>query len=127
MGKGGARHFSKPPADAGFVLKVLSDNVKQLADMGQYESISRNSPFNLRGLMENADLRQGLLKIEPTAEIHTQSLTAATLKLTDEPSLNKTKFQGCVWITLRMERITTILNHVRKLANDPEGFKILCL
>jgi hypothetical protein len=93
--------------------------------MGQYESTSRNSPFNPRGLVENADILRGLLKIEPTSEIHTQSLKAALLKLlTDDPGLNKTKFQGSVWITLRMERITTILNHVRKLANDTEGFRI---
>lgn len=121
MGKGGARHFAKPTTDAGLLMKALKDNVAHVLDMGVYETLSRTGACSPKGLVENADLLYAVVAIEPTAEVHPGPLKAAMLKLlTDEPSLNKSKFIGTVWITLRMERITTILYHLRRLANDPD-------
>ena len=121
MGKGGARHFAKPTTDAGLLLKALKDNVSHVLDMGVYETLSRTGACNPKGLVENADLLYAVIAIEPTAEVHPGPLKAAMLKLlTDEPSLNKSRFIGNVWITMRMERITTILYHLRRLANDPD-------
>ena len=37
---------------------------------------------------------------------------------TDDPSINKTKYTGQVWVNLKAERITCILHHVRKLVRD---------
>ena len=95
MGKGGARHFSKPTTDSGLLLKALREHVSNVVDVGQYETTSRSGGCSPKGLVENADLLKAILKIEPTAEIHTQPLKAALLKLlTDEPTLNKSKFIG---------------------------------
>lgn len=126
MGKGGARHFAKPTTDAGLILKALKDNIGNVLDMGPYETLSRTGGCNPKGLVENADLLRSLIKIEPTAEIHPGPMKAALLKLlTDEPTLNKSQFIGTVWIAMRMERLTTILYHLRRLANDQEAERFL--
>jgi hypothetical protein len=124
MVKGGPRHTAKPTTDSGLLLKALKENVGNVVDMGPYETLSRSGGCNPKGLVENADLLKALVMIEPTAEIHPAPLKAAMLKLlTDEPTLNKSKFVGNVWITMRIERITTILYHLRRLANDPDAEK----
>lgn len=124
MVKGGARHTSKPSIDAGLLLKALKENIGNVLEMGHYETASRTGGCIPKGLVENAGLLEALVKLAPTAEIHTQPLKSALLKLlTDEPTLNKSKFNGSVWISLRMERVTTVLYHLRRLANDGEAHK----
>ena len=126
MGKGGPRHTVKPATDAGLLLKALKHNIAQVIDMGIYEATSRTSACSPKGLVENADLLCALVAIEPTAEVHPGPLKSAMLKLlTDEPSLNQSKFIGNVWITMRMERVTTLLYHLRRLANEPDAEKFL--
>ena len=125
MGKGGKRHFPKPNLDAGLVLVALKANMDLVVDLGCYETLSRTSACSPQGIVNNLALLRSFLKLEPSGEIHTQPLKAALLRLlTDDPSLNKSRFNGTVWINLRQERITCLLYHFRKLARDPDGLRL---
>ena len=128
MVKGGCRHLPKPMVDAGLVYKALAEHVDLVKDLGAYENLSRTASVDAKGLMDNLSLLIALTKAERSAEIHPQPLKAGLLKLlTEDPSLNKTKFNGQVWINLRQERLTSLLYHLRKFARDKECMKQACI
>jgi hypothetical protein len=117
--RGGARHFSKPYVDSGLVYKVLSECQETLEDLGPYEHASKNNSPYPKGLVKTLPLWKGLLKLESSDEIHTQPLrTALKSLLAEAPQLNNTRHSGQVWANLKMERISTILFHVRKLGRE---------
>ena len=122
QGRGGPRHHMKPYVDSGLIYKVLADCPKLLADMGAYEHLSRSNAPNARGLLETMALWKGLLKLESSGEIHSQPLRHALISLLAEnPKLNTGSHTGQVWANLKLERIGTILFHVRKLGRDKES------
>ena len=117
--KGGPRHFAKPYVDSGLVFSVLKNNQELLADLKNYECTSKNNSPDAKGLVQTLPLWKGLLKLESSREIHQQPLRTALIKLLSEtPGLNTSGHSGQVWANLRMERITTILYHVRKVGRD---------
>ena len=122
-GRGGARHTAKPFTDEGVLLKVLGDHKELVKDLGPYESISRSGAVDPRGLLRCKDLLQDLLRAEPTAEVHTQPLRSALLRLMKaDPSVNTTVFNGSVWTNLKAERLGCLLNHLRKFCRaEVEG------
>ena len=121
MVRGGKRHFPKPRTDGGLVLKVFRDNMDNVTDLGEYESLSRNSGISPHGLVQNIKLLEDIVSVEPTAELHPQPIKAALLRiLQDDSKVNQTKFNGNVWINLRQERLTCILYHLRRLSRDQE-------
>lgn len=124
VARGGSRHHSKPVVDSLLLLHKLHDHHNLVKDLGVYESLSRSGAADPRGLVHNLDLLKGLLEIERSAEIHPNPLKNALLNLlTKIPSLNQTHFNGSVWVAMRAERITTLLNHLRKFARDPDCLK----
>ena len=117
--KGGARHFSKPYVDTGLVFTVLEDNKDLLQDLKNYECTSKNNAPDAKGLIQTLPLWKGLLRLESSGEIHSQPLRTALIKvLSNSPELNKSGHSGQVWANLRMERITTLLYHVRKVGRE---------
>ena len=124
--KGGARHFSKPYVDTGLVYTVLEDNKEILQDLRNYECTSKNNAPDAKGLVQTLPLWKGLLRLEKSGEIHAQPLRTALIKLLSEcPDLNKSGYSGQVWANLRMERITTVLFHVRKVGHKESGKECL--
>ena len=116
VGKGGARHFAKPHVDEGLLLKVLSSNAEIVGSMGAYESVSKSQACNPQGLIRVLPLVKGLLRLEPTCEVHPGNLRSALLNLLmQEPALNQTKFNGNTWCNTRLERLGVILSHFRRL------------
>jgi len=125
--RGGKRHLAKPTADAGLVYKALSANEDFVKDLGAYEVLSRNAGVDYKSLVANIDLIKALVKVERSGEIHSQPLRSALTKmLVDSPELNKTKWNGEVWVNLKGERITCLMYHFRKVARDAleDGLKI---
>ena len=113
MGKGGARHFTKPYVDAGILLKTLEVHSKLVTNLGPYESISKNQGCSPKGLLHCLPLVKGLLELQPSAEIHSSSLRTALYQLLmAQPSVNDSKFNGSVWVNLRIDRITALLYHI---------------
>lgn len=125
MAKGGKRHVAKPIVDFGLVFKALSENDALVRDLGQYETLSRTAGVDVKGLSDNISLLKALVKLERSAEVHPQPLKNGLLQmLVADPSLNKTKFNGQVWVNLRQERITCLLFHLRRFARDKEGMQL---
>ena len=118
-GRGGARHFAKPYVDSGLVLKVLTEHQATLSDMGSYELISRANAPDPKGLVQTMPLWAGLLRLESSGEIHSQPMRTALITLLAEaPEMNKTRFSGQAWVNLKLERLNTMLYHVRKLGRE---------
>ena len=92
-GKGGARHTSKPQVDPGLLLQCLIQHKDLVCHLGPYESTSKTQAANPKGLLKNIPLIKGLVQLEGTGEIH------AT----------------CMRTNIRVERIGTLLFHVRRL------------
>ena len=78
--------------------------------------ISRNQTVDPKGLMHCFPLLDDLIKLSKTAEIHSQPIRQAFLKLLQEnPNINDTKFNGSVFINLKADRIGVLLCHLRRL------------
>ena len=115
-GKGGARHHTKPWVDQGLLYAALVAHQDLVKDLGRYEHISRSNAPEPRGVMHCLDLWKALVKVEPSEKVHSQPLRQALLSLLSEyPSLNTTKHTGGVWCNLKLERISYLLNHCRRL------------
>lgn len=109
--RGGARHFAKSVVEVGALKKVLSDYESIVCDFRGYETLSRSSGYDWKGLMHCLPLVEGLLSLCKKAEIHAQPLKRGLTGLLEaKPSLNKTRFVGAVWVQLRQERIVVLLN-----------------
>ena len=115
-GRGGARHLPKPFIDVMLLLDALKSHKDILNNFGAYNAVSKNMAVDPKGIMHCYFLLQELIKISPTAEIHSQPLRQALLKLlTDNPELNDTKYNGQVWVSLKADRVSLILLHCRRL------------
>ena len=120
MGRGGPRHQSKPWVDVGLLYKCLEKHKAIVKDLGAYEHISSSAAPNPLSLVDTKPLWEGLVRLEPSGMVHAQPLRQSLLSLlAEEPDLNVGKHSGSVWCNLKVERITTILTHVRKLAREP--------
>ena len=116
MGKGGARHTSKPVVDVDLLVTCLADRKDLLADLGPYEQISRNQCCNPKALLKVLPLVKGLVALEPTAEIHPGNLRQAVMQvLMEHPALNKSNWNGGLWVNVRVERVGVVLYHMRRL------------
>ena len=117
--RGGYRHTVKPAVDEGLLLKAFSNNSALLQNMGKYESISKSQSPDPKGLVMLLPLIRALLDLESTCEIHTACLRKAIFAtLLQDGSLNDTKWSGAVWVGMRVERVTAVLFHLRRLAGS---------
>ena len=116
--------------DPGILFDVLSKNKTVVANMGAYETISRQAGTHFKGLCFALDLLEALVKVQRGCEIHQQPLRQALTKLlSHNPDLNVTKFTGDVWVNLRIERFTAILTHCRREARllaKGDTHKLVC-
>ena len=121
VGKGGARHTPKPHIDPGLLLKEISKHSGLIQDLGSYEKISRSQACDPKGLWVCLPLLKGLVELSPICEIRGACLRQAMFQvLLGEPSLNSTKWNGSVWVGLKVERITILLSHMRRLLGQNE-------
>ena len=83
-----------------------------LVDMGPYEVLSTGNGPDYKGLVSLAELWKGLLRVEPSGEIHSQPLKIALLSImADNEHINKTSFTA-------LERVSCLLAHLRKIKRD---------
>lgn len=119
MGKGGARHTSKPMVDSGLLYTALAPHMHTVAELGVYEKISASNGPDYSGLANCADMWRALLKVESSGEIHPQPLKVALISLLAEHNhLNKHNYTGQTWVSLRVERINCVLTHLRKIKRE---------
>jgi hypothetical protein len=121
---GGSRHKSKPHVDTHLLFKEFDRHVHLLKDLGNYETASRCTSPDPAGIVKILPLVAGLITLEPSCEIHGQSLrNALTMLLTHKADVNSSQYTGKVWANLRSERITTVLNHMRTLKRDEQQMR----
>ena len=117
--RGGSRHRSKPYIECGLLIKVLLRHEDILVNFKGYESCSRNSGADPKGLIHCLDLANDLLDLEASAEIHSARLRQSLLHiLPQKPSLNNTCQSGSLWVHMRSERLNVLLFHIRRLARS---------
>ena len=115
-GEGGARHTPKPQVDTSLLAQCFLTHKDLLAKLGAYENMSKNQACSPKGIVQVLPLLEGLVDLESTCEIHGSCLRAAIMEvLTQDPGLNTTAFKGSVWVGSRVDRITTIMYHLRRL------------
>ena len=109
MSRGGARHKAKAYIDPSLLLQVMGNHGDLLADLGSYESRNKQGAVDPAGLVRCLPLVKGLLGVCPRAEVPSAPLRQALLSLlTSMPEVNKSKFNGSTWSSLKAERLTTL-------------------
>ena len=117
--RGGARHFAKPYVDSDILFKLLGKHVDLLRDLGPYELISSGNAPDPAGLVHALPLWETLVRIEPSGEIHSQPLRLALLNiLAENPEVNSGKHNGQIWVNLKLQRLTCLLTHCRKMKRE---------
>ena len=96
-------------------LLKLKEQQHLVADMGPYESLSKNQGCNPKGIVKMLPLINGFVSLPPTFELRSSSLRTALFQLLLENRINQTKLNGTVFINLRIERFTALLYHFRRL------------
>ena len=125
MSRGGARHKAKAYIDPSLLLQVMGNHGDLLADLGSYESRNKQGAVDPAGLVRCLPLVKGLLGVCPRAEVPSAPLRQALLSLlTSMPEVNKSKFNGSTWSSLKAERLTTLFAHVRRLKRDNDQMRI---
>ena len=123
--RGGARRVSRGSADAGVLLDALGNHALLVSDLGAYEHISVTHQPDGRALVKLAELIDKLLVITPSGEMSVGALKKALGQLVfQQPSLNKSIYNNQLWASLRQERITCVMNHVRRLCRERERLRL---
>ena len=120
-GKGGARHTPKPQVDTTLLAQCFLAHKVSLSKLGVYENMSKNQACSPKGIVQVLPLLKGLVDLESTCEIHGSCLRQAIMEvLTQDPGINTTAYKGSVWVGCRVERITTIMYHLRRLKGSTD-------
>ena len=118
-GRGGPRNYPKPYVDSGLLYKALAAHEELVANLGSYEHLSRSNAPCPAGLVKCLPLWRAFVKIEKSADVHSNPLRVALISLLAErPHLNQSGQSGQVWANLRTERIICLLNHVRAMSRQ---------
>ena len=114
----------KPYIDSGLLFRALNEHKGLVKDLGSYERISSVHAVDAAGLANVAALSKALLAVAPSAEIHSKPLRLALVQLyAVHPEVNGSKFNGETWATLRVERLTVVMNHLRQLARSEDALQ----
>jgi hypothetical protein len=121
-GKGGARHTPKPQVDIALLVKCFLAHTSLLTKLGIYENVSKNQSCSPKSIPQVLPLLKWLVDLEPTCEIHGSCLRQAIMQvLMQEPALNNTTiYNGSVLVGSRVDRITTLLFHLRRLKGSDD-------
>ena len=123
-GRGGCRHKSAPHVEDSQLLSALGKHKDLVADLKTYERLGRNQAPSGQGLMEIFDLLWDIVLIAPECVLPPgPTKTALTALLLNSPRLNVSPYNSGVWVGLKLERLTTVLYHVRKLKREHNKFQ----
>ena len=86
--------------------------------MGSYELISRANARSKGTGADHALMGRALEAGEFRGDTLPALRTALITLLAEAPEMNKTRFSGQAWVNLKLERLNTMLYHVRKLGRE---------
>lgn len=118
--RGGAHHGTKPAIDDKVLDRIFAEQCRLLMDLGPYEHLSRAQACNGKALVALFDLLLPIVQENASAEVSGAALKLALLRLAAaRPGLNKSPYSNFVWAGLRVERLTTVLYHLRRIHREP--------
>ena len=128
-GRGGARRNSlEDSVDDGVVLDAFGRHSDVIANFGIYESKSTNDQPCGKGLVHLAPFLKDILSVAPSGELPIPTIRKGLSRLVfQEPSLNVTIYNNSLWVGLRQQRITCILNHCRRLRREEDRLRQVTL
>ena len=101
------------------VFLLLSRHVNLIKDFGRYERRARADSADGSGLVDLQVLLSEILEMSPTGYLNANAVKAGLLDMVvKQPSVNVSPYNNQVWAGLRCERLTTIMNHVRRLSRE---------
>lgn len=117
--RGGHRNHKKADVDETVLMDIFDKHAAELMEVGPYEAISKSQAVNAAGIARNFELLRALLIASPKAEIPAGMAKHAIIKvLTMRPVLNKSIYTTSTFAGLRVDRISTMLYHVRRVKGD---------
>jgi hypothetical protein len=118
--RGGAHHRPKPPIDPHILDGIFSIFFKDISNVGVYEHISKSQAVNGEGLAARYDLLKAIITAAPSGGIPPGPARASLVKVfSQRPEANTTVFNTGVFAGLRLDRLTVMLAHLRRCAQDP--------
>ena len=122
--KGGARHKPAPVVDPLILAALFGKYKASICDFGIYEHISVNQAVKGNGLVAHYDFLKAMLTLCPSGDMPgTSAKTALLTVICQAPDMNTTIYNTAVWAGMRCERLGCLLNHVRRLAREPDRLK----
>jgi len=122
--RGGARHKPAPVVDANVLAAVFAKHKSSFADFGLYEHVSVSQACKGKGLVAHYDLLKAMLTLCPSGDMPSSSARTALLTVICScPEINSSIYNSAVWAGMRCERLGCLLNHLRRLAREPERLK----
>lgn len=129
-GKGGARRAAVPKVGHDDLVRALDSYIQEVAvkeafNFGAYQNISRNMAASASGLAQNLLLLQAILSLGITEVGHVIMKVVLAFLVVKYPGLNKTKWTNQMWAGFVSERITTLMNHLRRVSQDQNRWRQL--
>ena len=121
-GPGGAHNRPKPNIDEDVMWKLFSSH-EDWVDLGPYETLSRSQACNGEAIAGMYGFVKAILKVAPTGAFAAAPAKAALCRIvTANPKLNTTGFNSFVFVGVRIERITTMMFHLRRISTNHKHF-----
>ena len=99
--------------------KVILDHSGSWKNMLGYEPVAKSQAVKGDALASLSPFIEALLVVAPGGEINTNQLRAAVMAaVCAQPELNHTTQKNDSWCGLRVDRIVTVLNHLRRLLDS---------
>lgn len=96
--------------------ELIKNHSSSWKHMAGYEGVSKSQAVKGDSLALLHPFIDDLLDLAPTGEINTSQLkTAIMAAVFNKPELNNTTQKNDIWCSLRIDRITTMLYHTRRL------------
>ena len=122
--KGGPRHKPSPVVDPSILAAVFAKHKESIANFIIYEHISVSQAVRGNGLVQHYNFLKTMLTLCPSGDMPGTSAKAAMLTLVVQcPEINTSIYNSSVWAGMRCERIGCMLNHLRRLAREPDRLK----
>ena len=121
--RGGANRKPWPKVDDSIILKIFEENIGDIMNAEDYESISLPMASFGPGIVKKSKLIRAILLACPCGGVPAGAAKKAIEKIvTVKPELNTSLWNTSVFAGQRLERILVLLAHVRRLAQ--EGFRL---
>lgn len=121
-GPGGANNRPKPSIDEDVMWRLFSTH-EDWVDMGPYETLSKSQACHGEAIAGMYDFVKDILEVAPTGAFAAGPAKAAMSRIVSaKPKLNTTLFNTVVFVGGRLDRITTMMFHLRRISSNEKKY-----